>query len=127
MYFLLQQRHVHSLLPHHLEHCLQGSLVPDAHVVLIFVKDEFFILLVDGIVGQVHAHILHVFLIRRHIVLSGESSQSLTKDEDPQWVHACHKHIDAEVELESVDEVGAAEVSLDHAVLLRVDVLQLPS
>lgn len=126
MDLLLQQRHVYSLFAHHLEHCLQGPLVPDAHVILILVEDELLVFLIDCIISEMHTHILHVFLIGRHIGFCGESAQSLSEDEDPEWVHACHQHVDAQVELESIDEVGTAEVSLDHAVLLRVDVLQLP-
>lgn len=95
MYFFLEEGHVHSLLAHHLEHCLQGPFVTDAHVVLILVEDEFLIFLVDGVVSQVHTHILHVFFIRCYVSLRGKSAESLSEDEDPEWIYACHQHVDA--------------------------------
>jgi hypothetical protein len=38
------------------------------------------------------------------VLLSGESSQSFMVDIQPQWVSACEEDVDAEVELELVDE-----------------------
>lgn len=100
--------------------------MPDAHVILILVEDELLIFLIDGVVGEVHAHVLHILLIRSNVGLSGESSQPFPEDEHSQWVYSCHQNVDAEVELQSLNQIGPTEVSLHHTVLLWVDVLQLP-
>lgn len=123
----LQLTDIYSPLLHDLEHSLKGPFVSDAHLLLILVEHKLLALLVDCVVGEVHADIIDVVLVRRDVGLSGEPAQSLPEDEHAQRVNSCHQHVYSQVELQPVDQVGAAEVALHHTVLLRIDVLQLAS
>lgn len=71
-----------------------------------------------------HADVLHVLLIRSHVVFSGKSGQPVPENKDAQRVHSGHQHVDAQIELQPINQVRTTQVTLDHAVLGRVDVLQ---
>jgi hypothetical protein len=60
----------------------------NAHIFIILVEDKFFRLLVYGIVSQMHADIFHVLLIRGHIILSCETTQTVSKDKHSQWIYS---------------------------------------
>lgn len=125
--FLLEPGHVHALSLQQLVHGSQRPLVPLRHVLFRLIEDELRVVLVDGVIGEVHAGLLHVLTVRGLVFLCREPAQPLFVEIEDQRVHAGDQDVDPEVELEAVDEVGPVEVALHHAVSSRVDVLQLPS
>lgn len=116
---------VRSLFPHDLEHCLQVSLMADAHVVSIFVENKFVALLVYRIVCEVHTNVFHIFLVGSHVIFSGETGQSISKDINPQRVNARHQHIDSQIKFQAVDQIRSAKVSLDNTFLSGIDLFEL--
>lgn len=74
-----------------------------------------------------HANIVNIVLIRSHICFSGKPAQTFPKYENAKRVDSSNKNIDSEVKFESIDEIGATEVPLYNAVLLRVYILQFSS
>ena len=52
----------------------------DSHVVLVLVEDELLALLVDRVVGEVHADVVDVVLVRSHVGLSGKPAQPLAEN-----------------------------------------------
>lgn len=73
-----------------------------------------------------HAYILHVFFIRRNVGLCRKSAQSFAEDEDSKWVNTRNQDIDSQVELQAIDQIWPTEVSLNNAMLRRIDVLKFP-
>ena len=73
---------------------------------------EVFLLLIDGVVGQVHCRLLGVFHARRVVLLSAEARQTLIVQVHPQRVARSDKHIDPNVELEVVNEERGFNVCL---------------
>jgi hypothetical protein len=65
------------LAPQEFEYTGKRSLVPLAHVLIILVEYEVLIVLVYRIVGQVHAHVVHVVTVRGFVLLGGKSGQPL--------------------------------------------------
>lgn len=53
----------------------------DTHVLIVLIENKFIWLLVDGVVGQVHADIFHVLFVGSDVVFSGETGQSISEDE----------------------------------------------
>jgi hypothetical protein len=45
--------------------------VAGGEVVLVIVEDELVTVLVDGIVGEMHAHVLEVAVVGRHVLFGG--------------------------------------------------------
>lgn len=86
-------------------------------VVPSLVLDEVFTLLVDRIVGQVHAQVVQVAAFGRHVVLRGEPRQALLVNEDSKRHYRSDKHVYAQVKLEIVHEKRLVEVALGHVVL----------
>jgi hypothetical protein len=119
--------HVHSPLGHDLEHGLQVPLMAYAHIVSILIEHKLVTFLVDRVVCEMHADVLHVLLVWGHIVLGRETGQPVPEDENAQGIHPCHQHVDAQVELQPVDQVGATQVTLHHAFLSGVYVLEFSS
>lgn len=101
----LQFPYIYSFLFHDLEHRLQGSLVTDSHIILILVEDKLFTLLVDCVIGEMHADIVDVVFIGRYVCFSGESAEALAEDENAKRVDSSDQDIDSEVELQAVDQV----------------------
>jgi len=96
--------------------------VPLGHVLFGLVEHELRTVLVDGVVGEVHADLVHVLAGGHLVLLSREPAQPLLVHIEGQGVNAGHQHIDPEVEFEALDEVGLVDVPLHHAVCSGVDV-----
>lgn len=67
------------------------------------VVDVLGVLLVDGVVGQVHEQLLQVGLLGRLVFLGGEPGEALLVDVQAHGVGAAEQDVDAEVELEALD------------------------
>ena len=72
-------------------------------------------LLVDGVVGQVHEPVVQILGAGSTVLFGGKAGQSLLINKNAQGVNARDKHVDPEVELKAVDEVGLVHVALHHA------------
>ena len=68
----------------------------------------------------------HVLSSGLLVFLSGESSQSFMVDIEPEGVSACEEDVDAEVELELVDEKRVFNITLDDVFVSVEDVLDVP-
>lgn len=68
------------------------------HVIIVFVKHKLLALLVDGIIGEMHADIVNIIFIGGHIGLSCEASKPLMIDKQFQRINTGHEDIDSEIE-----------------------------
>lgn len=98
------------------------------HVVLIRrgVKYKFTVFLIDRVVGQVLALIAQILLVGGLVGFGGETSHALFVHVDSEGVDPCKQHVDPEVELQSLDQVGFRDVPLDHVGLVLGDLARLP-
>ena len=60
------------------------------HVFGGFVEFEFGVILVDSVVSQMHASLLHVVLVRGLVLLRRKATQSLVVEVEGQWVDTGH-------------------------------------
>ena len=104
-----------------LEELGQRLLVAVAEVVQGLIVHVLGTVLVDGVVGEMHAQVVHVLLVRELVLLGGEAHQSLVVDVDAQGVAAGHQGIYAHVELEALVQEGVGNVLLNDAVLIVHD------
>ena len=73
-----------------------------ASVVVTGVLHEVVRLLVDRVVGQVHAEVVQVAAQGRYVVLRGEPRQTLFIEKNSKRDHRSDQHVDAQVELQVV-------------------------
>ena len=83
-----------------------------------------FMQLINGIIGQMNVHVSHVAIFGRLVRDCRKSSEAFVKQVDLQRRHAVQQHIDAQVKLETVEEVRVLDVLLSNAVILDVHVLE---
>jgi len=97
-----------------------------AHVVffIVLILLESVVVLVDGVVGEVHVKIVHVILARRLVLFCSEPCEGLLVDVDSQRVHSTKQSVYSQVVLEVVNQVGFVHVLLDHCPLLLPCCLQ---
>ena len=81
--------------------------------------------LVDRIVRQVHVEVVEVVLIGGTVLTGRQATEPLIVEENSERVHAREEHIDAQVELELIDQEWLVEVPLHHVVLIRIEVLEV--
>lgn len=123
LYFLLESRQIRAPVCHLLEHCAEGSLVPYAHVLVTRVEDKVAVMLVDRIVRQMHAESIKVGIHGLVVKLCCKSCQPLVVHVETQGVGTRQQHIDPQVELETINQVGPGQIALDHIVLAGFHVL----
>ncbi len=101
-----------------------GPFRPLAVLLLLGVLDKVLRMLVDTEVGQVHVSLLYVLYLGV-VLVRGEPRESFVQHVNPQWVVACDQHVDPEVVLEPVDEMGIVNVLRNQRVLLALDLALL--
>ena len=74
-------------------------------------------LLVDGIVGQVHAELIQVGAIWSLILLCGKPCQALLVNIASKGRDACNQNIKPQIKLESIDQKWPMHILLGHVVL----------
>ena len=96
-----------------------------AKVVLltIFVLDEFFIFLVDGIIGQMH--VLVVFVNFGSICFACKSGQTFLKDVDTERLVASYKDVDTQVEFMAIDEQWVRDISWYDRQFINIDIIDV--
>jgi hypothetical protein len=70
----LQLDSIHSVGLEHIVDGSERSFVTLGHVFFGLVEHEFRVVLIDSVIGKVHANVLHVLPCRRLVLLSGEST-----------------------------------------------------
>ena len=93
----------------------------EAEVIKRFVEDILGAVLINGVIGQMHVHIIDIVLIHLLVLLSRKPDQPLVVDVDPQRVASGHKRIDPHVELEALVEKWVVDVVLNHALAVALD------
>ena len=66
--------------------------------------------LVDAVVGEMHEDIPHTAAVVA-VLVRGKAHQAVVVEEDAERVHTGHQHVQTQVELGSVDQVGPGNVS----------------
>jgi hypothetical protein len=95
---------------------LLGALVDFGELVGV---DEVGAVLVERVVGEVHAFEPVLVLLRRHLVLVGaEAREAFFVDEGDERVDVGDQEVDAQVVLEVVDEQRLADVALDDLLVV---------
>ena len=95
--------HVHIILPEPFKHFLEGALVPGVVIGALRLL-EVFVLLVDGVVRQVHEEIVHILLVcggqvDRLVLVCRKSYQAVVVEENFEWIAAQDQHIESQIVL----------------------------
>mmetsp|Transcript_149762 Transcript_149762/g.480957 ORF Transcript_149762/g.480957 Transcript_149762/m.480957 type:complete len:272 (+) Transcript_149762:1204-2019(+) len=61
-----------------------------------------------------HHGLLQVFSARLDVRLGSQSDEAALVEEDPQRVTSCHQDVEAQIELETIEQKGLVEVALRH-------------
>ena len=102
---------------------IQGPLVTPALAFLVLILLVVVGILVDGVVRQVHEHIVQVFWVRRLVLRGGKASQAFIEDVYAQRTDAVEEDVDAEIKLQSINEVWVLDVPLGDHVIVRVHIV----
>lgn len=119
LYAALDDRPVNSVL---LKPSLQHTEVPLAGV-SVFISSILDVVvgpLVYRVVGQMDEALVQVLWVVR-VFLSGEPNQPLLEQEDLERFEAGDEHVNAQVVLKAVDEVGVRNILRDYVPVLFVD------
>lgn len=103
--------------------CSQTPLEPEIILLAILVLNEVLILLVNGVVCQMHVLVVLVYL--RGIGFGSESSQTLLKYVDSQWFITSHEHVDPKIKLVAVDQKWVGDISGDDRRIVNVDIINV--
>lgn len=95
-------------------------------VVLARVLHEVLALLVDGVVGQMHAEVVEVAAEGRDVVLRREPRQALLVNKDAQRNDTSDQHIYAQIELQIVNEEWFVQVALGDVMLANLHPIVIP-
>lgn len=98
-----------------------------AEVVVSRILHEVLTLLINGIIGQMHAQIVKVAADGCNVILSSKPRQAFVINIDAKWNDASDQHIYAKVELQIVDEKRLMKITLRHVVLARLKPFPVPS
>ena len=95
-------------------------------VVSARVLHEVLALLVDRVVGQMHAEVVEVAAEGRDVVLRREPRQALLVNEDAQRNDTSNQHIYAQIELQIVNEEWFVQVALGDVMLANLHPIVIP-
>lgn len=109
-----------------LEYCGEASLVADIVHLGINILLKVWVLLVDGVVGQVHEQVGQIIRPGANILYSGETRKAFFIDEAAEGRSASDEHVEAQVELEIIDQVWLVNVFLGNVMLIGLDPLVAP-
>lgn len=106
---------------HSLEEFSQRLLMPITKILQGLIEHVLRVILVDGIVREMHAEIVHIVLGGVLILLGRETHESLVVYVNPQRVTSGHQRVDAQIELETFVQQWVGYVFLHNAVLVLED------
>ena len=114
----------HSLLGHlaiiganFVEYELVGALATYIICVLAFILDKVARLLIDRVVSQVHAKVIQIRRGWTLVLLRRKPCKTIFVNIDAKRCDAVYKHVDAQIKLEAINQVGFVHVPLDNHVL----------
>ena len=93
----------------------------ETEVIKRFVEDILGAVLINGVIGQMHVHIIDIVLIHLLVLLSRKPDQPLVVDVYPQRIASGYQRIDPHVELEALVEKWVVDVVLNHALAVALD------
>lgn len=88
---------------------------------------EIRLLLVYGVVGQMHTHVGKVDAVRGLVLLSGKACEALLVKVAPEGRNSGDQHVEPQIELQTVDEERFVEVLLGHVMLSGLHPLEVAS
>ena len=100
--------HVDTNLLQMLAEGAQGPLVAEIILLSVLILNKTVILLIDGVVGQMHILVLLVNLLC--VRLRCKASETLLEDVDSERLVARHDHIDSQVKLVAIDQERIGDV-----------------
>lgn len=111
------------MLPNIIKRSLVRSFI--IFVILLLIFDIVLTIFIDGIIGQMHKHVLQIasLLPRSDIRDCGKPAQAFIVHVDSERIDPVKQNVNAHVKLEAVDQVGIANVPLGYQVLVEVHVL----
>jgi len=86
-----------------IKHTLQGSLTTHIIVIFICVLDEILVVLVDGVVGQMHVQVGDIVFMGLLVSDSGEPRKAVSVYVNSERGDTVHENIDSEIVLEPID------------------------
>ena len=121
-----EQLHILAPLSQQLDHTGETPFMTSVVALICTLKG--IIELVDRVVGQVHKHVvLGVSLAGWFLVrFCGEAGQAFFEEVDHQRIQPIDQHIQSEVKLQTIDQIGSSDILLRHIVLQLFDLLQTP-
>ena len=95
-------------------------------VVYSRVLHEVLALLIDCVIGQMHAEVVEVAAEGRDVVLRREPRQALLVNKDAQWNDTSDEYVYAQVELQIVNQEWFVEVALCDVMLANLHPIVIP-
>ena len=86
----------------------------------VSIENKLRAFLVDGIVSQMHHHVIKVSRPRFLIFLGSKTSQALSCYVSTQRINSCDQYIYTEIELKARYQVRFVKVSLCHKVFISI-------
>lgn len=94
-----------------------------AHVVTVRVEDKLRVVLVYCVICEVHVLFVEVTGCRLDVLLSRQPSQTLPEHVQPKGVRSAEQDVNPEVELQTVQEKRAGQVTLNHIVFSILEII----
>ena len=94
---------------------------------LVLILNEAVCLLVDGVVSQMHAQIIQVAPLGRHVFFSRESGEPFLVNETAQRIDARDKHVYSEIEFQIINQIRFVQIPLGNVVLSLNDPVAVSS
>jgi hypothetical protein len=101
----------------------QTPFVAKIVVLLILVLKELVILLVDGVVGQVHVPVVLVDLLR--VGLRGKTGQSLLIDINLHGFITSYEGVDSQIKLVTINQERIRDVLADNRSLIHIHIIDI--
>ena len=118
-----QQIHVDTYLLEMLAECTKRPFVAEIILFGVLVLNELFILLVDGVVGQVHVLVVLVYFLS--VGFTCETGEAFLEDVNFHGFVAGHQHVDTQIELVAVDQQRVGDVLADDTRLVHVHIVDV--
>ncbi len=94
-----------------------------AHVVTVRVEDKLRVVLVYCVICEVHVLFVEVTRCWLDIWFSRQPSQALPEHIQPKGVRSAEQDVNPEVELQTVQEKRAGQVTLNHIVFSILEII----
>ena len=78
-------------------------------------------LLIDRVIRQMHKQIVQIAADRCNVLGRCEPRQSLFIQKNSQRRHTCQQHINTQIKLQSINQIGLMQIPLRNVVLLWIN------